>query len=120
MRNASRAAAGAAAWQMMDEANGPGKPSVWARARAVPRMLRTRLRGEYPQLTKARLLMILLAAAYIVSPIDLVPELFIPILGLADDAAVAVWLTSSLLGETERFLRWEMRYKSPVQGQFVD
>jgi uncharacterized membrane protein YkvA (DUF1232 family) len=64
-------------------------------------------RGSYPGLSRSRLALLALAAVYIVSPIDLVPEAFLLALGLADDAAVAAWLASQLLGETDRFLAWK-------------
>jgi uncharacterized membrane protein YkvA (DUF1232 family) len=47
------------------------------------------------------------AAAYILSPIDLIPEAFLFVLGLADDAVMIAWLAGSILSETERFLEWE-------------
>ncbi|GAB3478626.1 YkvA family protein [Nocardiopsis coralliicola] len=124
MRKSNRAAAGAAAWQALSEAAQPGRPSVWARAGAVPRMVGARLRGRYTEMPKSRLLLFIAAVLYIVSPVDLVPELFIPFLGLADDAFIAVWLTSGLLGETERFLAWEnsgpLRDEEYIQGHVVD
>ncbi|GAA1112700.1 YkvA family protein [Nocardiopsis composta] len=126
MRKSNRAAAGAAAWQAVYEGARPGKPSVWERAGSVPRMMGARMRGRYTGLSSSRLLLFLAALAYIVSPIDLVPELFIPLLGVADDAFVAVWLVSGLMNETERFLDWE-RTGAPhgqeqeyVQGYVVD
>ncbi|GAB2490331.1 YkvA family protein [Nocardiopsis aegyptia] len=105
MRKENRSAAGAAAWQVIR--NTDGHISVWQRAGAVPRMLGARLRGRYQQLSGGKLLGMLALAVYIVSPIDFVPELFVPLLGLADDVGVAVWLTTMVLGESERFLRWE-------------
>ncbi|QBI52125.1 YkvA family protein [Streptomonospora litoralis] len=118
MRKSNRAAAGAAAWQAVQHSNRPGTPGVGERVAALPRMLGSRLRGRYDGLTVPRLLMFLLAVAYVASPIDLVPELFVPLLGLADDVGVAVWLATSLMGETERFLHWEQR-EGHVQGRVV-
>jgi len=42
-----------------------------------------------------------------ISPIDAIPEGFLLLLGLVDDAAVAAWLAGAVLDETERFLAWE-------------
>lgn len=105
MRKENRAAAGAAAWQVIQ--NTDGRVSVWQRARAVPRMVGAKLRGRYPQLSGGKLLTMAIMTLYIVSPIDFIPELFIPLLGLADDVGVAVWLTTMALGESERFVNWE-------------
>jgi uncharacterized membrane protein YkvA (DUF1232 family) len=47
------------------------------------------------------------ATAYIVSPIDLVPEAVLTIFGLGDDLIMITWLAGAVLSETERFLIWE-------------
>jgi uncharacterized membrane protein YkvA (DUF1232 family) len=65
------------------------------------------LSGRYPALGRGRLALFVLAVAYLVSSIDLVPEAFLGIIGLADDAVVAVWLGGAFLVETERCLAWE-------------
>ena len=51
------------------------------------------------------------------SPIDLVPEAFLLLLGLVDDAAVAVWLAGAVLSETERFLIWEREQARVIPGR---
>jgi len=56
---------------------------------ALPRMLSGAVTGRYPSLTRGRLGLILLALAYLVSPLDLLPEAFIPLIGLADDGGLA-------------------------------
>ena len=105
MRKANRAAAGAAAWQVIR--NTDGKVSVWERARSVPRMIGAKLRGRYPELSGGKLFMMLVLVGYIISPIDFIPELIFSVFGLIDDIAVAVWLTTMALGESERFVLWE-------------
>jgi uncharacterized membrane protein YkvA (DUF1232 family) len=47
------------------------------------------------------------ATAYVVSPIDVIPEAIFLIFGLADDAVMITWLAGAVLAETERFLEWE-------------
>ncbi|QVJ00818.1 DUF1232 domain-containing protein [Nocardiopsis eucommiae] len=105
MRKANRAAAGAAAWQVIQ--NSDSKVSLWERVRAIPRMLGAKLRGRYPELGGGKLFMMLVLVGYIISPIDFVPELIFSVFGLVDDVAVAVWLTTMALGESERFVVWE-------------
>ncbi len=85
----------------------PGGPSIGERAGAVPRMVRSTLSGDYVGVSKGRLLMMLAAAGYLVSPLDLIPEAVLPIVGLADDALVLSWLATRLVEETEAFLEWE-------------
>jgi hypothetical protein len=64
---------------------------VFERARALPRLILA-LWG--------------LALVYLVSPIDVLPEL-LPIIGVADDAGVAVWLLTSVSTATGLYLRHE-------------
>ena len=72
----------------------PGGPSIGERAGSVPRMVRATFSGQYTGVSKGRLLLMLAAAGYIVSPIDLIPEAVAPVLGLADDALVLSWLAT--------------------------
>ena len=85
----------------------PGGPSIGERAGAVPRMVRATFSGEYVGVSKGRLMLMLAAAGYLVSPLDLIPEAVLPIIGLADDALVLSWLATRLVEETEAFLAWE-------------
>lgn len=117
MRKYNRAAAGAAAWQVIQ--NTGGRVSVWQRARAVPRMLGAKLRGRYPELGNGKLFAMLVMVGYIVSPIDFVPELFFSVFGLVDDVGIAVWLTTMLLGESERYVEWE-RDVSAQQATYTE
>jgi len=96
------AAAAAAAAAMSD-----GPTGFTARLASIPRLVRDVLRGRYDGLSRGRLLLMLLAVVYIVSPVDLLPEIFLTIPGLADDAAVAAWLVAALLGATTAYRAWE-------------
>lgn len=84
---------------------------------ALPRMIAATLRGEYDG--GLRLAMMAAATAYIVSPIDLVPEALLTIFGLTDDVLMIGWLAGSVLAETERFLEWESRRASVIPGHVV-
>jgi uncharacterized membrane protein YkvA (DUF1232 family) len=94
----------------------PGGPSMGERAGAVPRMVRATFSGDYVGVSKARLLLMLGAAGYLVSPIDLIPEAVLPIIGLADDALVLSWLATRLVEETEAFLEWEKGFVGAPTG----
>ena len=65
------------------------------------------LPGRYDGLGRGRLLLMLLAVVYIVSPIDLLPEAIPTLPGLVDDAAVAAWLVATLLRATSAYRDWE-------------
>jgi uncharacterized membrane protein YkvA (DUF1232 family) len=92
-------------------------PSLGRRLGALPRMIRATLRGEYDG--GLRLALMLAAVAYVVSPIDAMPELVMMLFGIADDAIVVTWLAGAVLAETERFLAWEARRARVVPGTVV-
>lgn len=95
----------------------PGGPSMGERAGAVPRMVRATLSGDYVGVSKGRLALMVAATGYLIAPIDVLPELFLPVLGLADDALVLSWLATRLVEETEAFLEWEKaRMGAPSAG----
>ena len=82
-----------------------GGPSLGKRVAAIPRMLKATTSGKYDG--GMRLALMTAATVYVVSPIDVIPEAFLLVLGLADDAVMIAWLAGSVLAETERFLEWE-------------
>lgn len=63
--------------------------------------------GRYPHLGRGRLALFAMALLYLVSPVDLVPEAFLTVLGLGDDAVLAMWLGGALLVEADRYLGWQ-------------
>jgi uncharacterized membrane protein YkvA (DUF1232 family) len=77
-------------------------------------MLGGAVTGRYPALSRGRLGLIALGLAYLVSPIDLLPEVFLPLIGFADDGVIALWLGGAFLAETERFLEWERQQPAVV------
>jgi uncharacterized membrane protein YkvA (DUF1232 family) len=82
-----------------------GGPSIGARLAALPRMLKASAKGEYDG--GMRVAMMAAATAYVVSPVDFIPEAMFLVFGLVDDAVMVTWLAGSILSETERFLEWE-------------
>lgn len=78
-------------------ANGEPVPvgTVFDRAKALPRLLRDVRRGTYADLPKSRTFLWVLALVYLVSPIDILPDV-LPIIGVTDDAGLAVWLLTSV------------------------
>ena len=100
----------------------PGSPSVSERATALPRMVRATVSGQYTGTSVLRLAALAGAVAYVVSPVDLIPEGLFAVFGLADDAMVLSWLAANLVTETEAFLAWEKDVaafsgRTPYAGQ---
>lgn len=109
-RRAGRTAAFATLFRALTRRGGPGEPGPVERVKALPSMVRDAWRGSYPHLGKGRMATFLLALAYLVSPVDVVPEMFLAVLGLTDDAVVAMWLGGSLLVEADRYLGWRRQH----------
>lgn len=114
-----RVAALTALWRATRAARRPGAPGLGDHLAAVPRMLGMGLTGRYPGLAKSRMLLAVLGLLYIVSPVDLVPEVVFAVFGLADDALVAAWVAGAVLSETDAFLRWEAEQRRVVVGEVV-
>lgn len=108
-----RLAAFRALWRAVARSGRPGAPGLGDRLRALPRLATAAVSGRYPELGRGRVALAVLAVAYLVSPVDLVPELVLGVLGLGDDAVVALWLGGAFLVETERFLDWERTRSLP-------
>lgn len=85
----------------------PGGPGLGERLSAVPRMVRSARSGHYRGITLTRIGLMAAAVAYIVSPVDLMPEGLLSVFGLADDAMVLSWLAAAVINETESYLTWE-------------
>lgn len=102
-----RTAALRALWQVSRSTRQAGVPGLGERLRALPRMAALALAGRYPGVSRGRLAMFGLAVVYLVSPVDLVPELLVPVLGLGDDALLLTWLAGAVLADTGDFLAWE-------------
>jgi len=83
-----------------------GPQGFIARLASIPAMVRDSLAGRFPGLGRGKLLIMALAALYIVSPIDVLPEALLTIPGLADDAAIGIWLAAALFAVSDDYLAW--------------
>jgi uncharacterized membrane protein YkvA (DUF1232 family) len=113
-----RAAAFTAIWKALASSKGP---SIGQRVGALPRMVWHSLTGRYDGL--GRVVLMAAASVYVLSPLDLVPEIALGPIGLLDDAVVATWIAGAVLSETERFLAWEhvrKGRKGAPPGRVVD
>ena len=94
-----------------------GGPSIGKRMAALPRMIKATAKGEYDG--GMRVALMAAATAYVVSPLDVIPEAFFLLVGLADDAVMIAWLAGSVLSETQRFLEWEKARAAVLPGSVV-
>jgi uncharacterized membrane protein YkvA (DUF1232 family) len=103
-------------WRAVTRGQKPGAPGLGERLSAVPRMVREAVSGRYAALGRGRLALLALALAYLISPVDFVPEAVVPLLGLADDGVVALWLAGAFLSATDDYLSWERSLPVVVDG----
>ncbi|MDO5615585.1 MAG: DUF1232 domain-containing protein [Cruoricaptor ignavus] len=81
-------------------------PVVW-------RMLKMWKKGQYP--TKSiDMILPVLGLLYVISPIDLIPEIAIPFIGSLDDLAVLALVIPKLMKEVDKFLLWEALNKKGI------
>lgn len=107
----TRLSAGRSAWGLYRETRRPGAPGLARRLVATPRMVAAVLGRRYPGLSRRRLAAFsLLAALYVLSPIDAIPDV-IPVLGWTDDSAVVLWFVTGLVRESGRYVEWERQYR---------
>jgi uncharacterized membrane protein YkvA (DUF1232 family) len=92
------AAAGAGADQA---SNGIG-----ADLRATWRLIRAYLRGDYRNVRLRSVLAVVVAFVYFISPVDLIPDVFL-LLGLTDDLVVVSLLFTVVRQELAGFRVWE-------------
>lgn len=123
-----RMAAFTALWQALRGHRGADAPPLHVQLLALPRLVMATLSGSYPGMDRMRLLMMGAALAYVVSPVDLLPEAALLLVGLTDDALVLSWLAGAVLAETQAYLSWESdrpaargrsRSSRVVQGQVI-
>ena len=79
---------------------------AWPYLMAMIRVVRDYQRGEYRDMAAPKLLIIIAAIIYFVSPFDVIPD-WIPVLGHIDDAFVIGLALKSVRPELDTFMAWE-------------
>ncbi|MCA6068890.1 DUF1232 domain-containing protein [Chryseobacterium sp. RG1] len=84
------------------------------------RMIKMWRKGQYP-MKSIDIILPLLGILYVLSPIDLIPEVAIPVLGVMDDLAVLYLVIPKLIKEVDKFLLWETQQKySTGETKIID
>jgi uncharacterized membrane protein YkvA (DUF1232 family) len=83
------------------------------------RMIKMWRKGQYP-MKSIDIILPLLGILYVLSPIDLIPEVAIPVLGVMDDLAVLYLVIPKLIKEVDKFLLWETQQKYGGGTKIID
>jgi uncharacterized membrane protein YkvA (DUF1232 family) len=108
MKSASRIKMAATIASVVRASTRPGAPTLAERVHAVPRLVRSTIDRSYAGTTVKRLALVAGAVVYVASPVDLLPEAVLPVVGAADDAVVISWAIKAFFEETDRFIAWEI------------
>ena len=108
---ARRITAARALWAAL---RGAGRPGT---LRVFPRLVRATLAGTYAGMGRGKLLLMLGAVLYVLSPVDAMPELLLTVFGLGDDALVMAWLAGTALAESARYEEWERSQGKVIKGE---
>jgi uncharacterized membrane protein YkvA (DUF1232 family) len=108
MKTASRIKLATTVASVVRASTRPGAPGLAERVQAVPRLVRSTLDHTYAGTSLRRLALVAAAVAYVASPVDLVPEAILPVIGAVDDAVVLTWVVKAFFEETDRFIAWEI------------
>jgi uncharacterized membrane protein YkvA (DUF1232 family) len=63
-------------------------------------------RGAYTRISSNKIVLVIAALLYFLSPIDTVPD-FLGLIGFTDDAAVILFVLNSLRKEIDRYRQWK-------------
>ena len=79
---------------------------TWPYLLAMVRLIRDYHRAEYRDIAAPKLIAIISAIIYFVSPFDVIPD-YLPVLGHIDDAFVVSLALKSVRAELDTFMAWE-------------
>ncbi|WMJ73572.1 DUF1232 domain-containing protein [Cytophagaceae bacterium ABcell3] len=79
---------------------------MWEKLNAFYRMFQAHVRGDYKELPTYKVVVLIAALVYLVSPYDLIPDK-VPFWGAIDDIAVLMWFIKTINEEVAKFQEWE-------------
>jgi len=72
--------------------------------------------GQYTDLSKNTVIMVIISLIYLVSPIDIIPDFLIG--GFVDDAAIIAYVIKNISGELNMYKEWK-RLKEDVIDEII-
>lgn len=96
-----------------------GAPTGWQMLTGLPSLVKETLTGNYSQGSKGKIIGMLLAVVYLVSPVDALPEAVLHLAGLVDDAFVMTWLAGAVIDESTAYSQWRQASPTDDQGRII-
>ncbi|WP_291300094.1 YkvA family protein [Desulfosporosinus sp. BICA1-9] len=92
---------------------------TWEKLQLLFGVLRDWINGNYKEMPKRSLLIIVLGIVYFVSPLDGIFD-YIPFAGLVDDAAVAGFVITQVSVDLDRYKLWKKQVESGIESDQPD
>ncbi len=78
----------------------------WDDLTTLDRLVRAYAKGQYKEVPRQTIAVVVAAILYFVSPFDVIPD-FLPLVGFVDDLRVLVFAVRGIKGDIDRFREWE-------------
>lgn len=88
-----------------------GIQEVKSQLQLMIRFIKAYATGEYRAVPFRSMATIVGVLVYFISPLDIIPDV-LPLIGIADDVALVVWLFNVLENEIAKFSEWEKQTKT--------
>lgn len=87
--------------------------SVWNDFLLLIELIKAWSKGQYRQISKKSIVLIVATILYFLSPIDIIPD-FLVGFGILDDAAVISFAIKQLADEIEKYRSWKQKIDSNI------
>lgn len=88
-----------------------GIQEVKSQLQLMIRFIKAYATGEYRAVPFRSMATIVGVLVYFISPLDIIPDV-LPLIGIADDVALVVWLFNVLENEIAKYSEWEKQTKT--------
>ena len=78
----------------------------WDDLTTLNRLVRAYAKGQYKEVPRQTIVVVVAAILYFVSPFDVIPD-FLPLIGFMDDLGVLGFVVRGIKGDIDRFREWE-------------
>lgn len=92
--------------QVFSLINKKGLSSVREQIELICSYVKDIMSGKYKDYDMFKLIVLIAALIYVVSPIDLIPDV-IPVIGWTDDVAVILWAAREMNSELLKYKEWQ-------------